>query len=380
MDYAGRIERVRLRMEACRLNGVLIANDASWEYLTGLPRGGHDNTKQRQNSLEFACLLVTQRAVTAFCPRLCAMGFSWRMEEFPQVDKLVLYPDADLTGEAFDREIRAQGLDGKVLGVTRDISSLVTLRLIERHGMRVKDFSSQMDAMRAIKDAEEIERMRYASRTADQIYYDILPMLKPGTPIREIEREIERLLEQYDCSFPSFSAEVLNFGPKAGSHLGQPYGFFDREHTIAFDYGVVYRGYCSDFGRTVFLREPEAKLRRYYELVVQAQEEALKSCTIGVTRCSELNAACHRVMKDAGLDEFFIHRMGHGIGLDVHERPFMAEGEDMIVQPGMCFTDEPSLFVPGEGLVRVEDVVLATEHGFEYLNQVTRELVVLEEP
>lgn len=377
MDYAKRIKNLRERMERVGVEGAFIANDASWEYLTGLPRGGHDNTKQRQNSLEFACLLVTQKCVTAFCPRLSALGFSFRMEQFPQVDKLVIYPDVDIYGEAFDNEITAQGLDGKVLGVTRDISSMVTLRLLDRHQAKLKDISAQLDAMRAVKDPDEIQLMRYASKVADQIYYDILPMLKPGTAIREIEHEIERLLEVYDCSYSSFSAEVLNYGPKAGNRIGEPYGILAEDHTIAFDYGVVYKGYCSDFGRTVFLREPTAELRRCHELVMKAQQAALDCAVIGKTKCSEMNAACHGVMVEAGMDEHFIHRMGHGIGKDVHERPFMAEGEDTVIQPGMCFTDEPSLFLPGTGLVRVEDVVLTTQDGFEYLNKVTKDIVVL---
>ena len=174
MDYAKRIKELRGRMERAGVDGVFVANDASWEYLTGLPRGGHDNTKQRQNSLEFACLLVTQKAVTAFCPRLSALGFSWRMEQFPQVDKLVTYPDADIYGAAFDSEVTAQGLDGQRLGVTRDISSLLTLRLLEEHGAKVTDVSAALDAMRAVKDADEIELMRHASKVADQIYYCLL--------------------------------------------------------------------------------------------------------------------------------------------------------------------------------------------------------------
>ena len=377
MDYAKRIKELRGRMERAGVDGVFVANDASWEYLTGLPRGGHDNTKQRQNSLEFACLLVTQKAVTAFCPRLSALGFSWRMEQFPQVDKLVTYPDADIYGAAFDSEVTAQGLDGKRLGVTRDISSMLTLRLLEQHDAKVTDVSAALDAMRAVKDADEIELMRHASKVADQIYYDVLPLLVPGTPIRDIEHEIERLLETYDCSYTSFPAEVLNYGPKAGGRIGEPYAVLAKDHTVAFDYGVVYQGYCSDFGRTVFLQEPDAELRRCHELVMQAQQAALDACTIGVSPCSALNAACHGVMKEAGMDEHFIHRMGHCIGKDVHERPFMAEGESTVVQPGMCFTDEPSLFLPGKGLVRVEDVVLVTPTGFEYLNKVTKDIVVL---
>ena len=378
MDYVKRIRTLRDKMDKEGVSGVFIANDASWEYFSGLPRGGHDNTKQRQNSLEFSCLLVTQAGVTAFAPRLSALGYSHRMEDYPTVTKLAIFPDVDIYGEGFDKEVSAQGLDGKKLAVTRDISSMLTLRLLQRHQAEVIDFSAVTDSMRAIKDADEIVLMRYASEVADKIYYDVLPLLIPGSPIRDIEHEIERLLETYDCSFTSFPAEVLNHGPKAGGGVGNSYPYLQKDHTVAFDYGVVYKGYCSDFGRTVFLSEPSAEMVRSHELVMKAQQAALDCCQMGKTMCSEMNATAHSVMEAAGLGEYFIHRMGHCIGKDVHERPFMAEGEDTVMQPGMTFTDEPSLFVPGKYLIRVEDVVLATPVGFEYLNKVTRDIVVLE--
>lgn len=378
MNYSGRIAVLREEMEKAGVSGVFLANDATWEYFSGLPRGGHGNTKNRQNSQEYACLLVTATDVTAFSPRLSALGFSGQMGNYPVISKLVLYPDADIDGTAFDNEIQAQGLAGKQLAVTRDISSLLTLRLQQIHNAAVADFSPVIDGMRAIKDEEEISLMRHASEVADKIYYDVVPLLIPGTPIREIEREIERLLEVYDCSYTSFPAEVLHHGPKAGDGVGNSYPVLERDHTVAFDYGVVYRGYCSDFGRTVFLQEPSIELVRYHELVMKAQKEALKRCKIGVTKCRECNEYAHGVMDEEGVGEFFIHRMGHGIGMDVHERPFMAEGEDAVVRPGMCFTDEPSIFIPHQCLIRVEDVVLVTETGVEYLNQVTKDIVVAE--
>lgn len=376
MNYTGRIAALRHKMEKAGVSGVFLANDATWEYFSGLPRGGHGNTKNRQNSQDFSCLLVTATDVTAFSPRLSALGFSGQMERYPAVTRLVLYPDVDMDGAAFDSEIRAQGLAGKRLAVNRDISSLLTLRLQQKHDASVSDFSPVVDAMRAVKDAEEIALMRHASEVADKIYYDVLPMLVPGTPIREIEWEIEGLLELYECSYTSFPAEVLHHGSKAGGGVGNSYPVLQRDHTVAFDYGVVYRGYCSDFGRTVFLQEPSAELVRYHELVMRAQREALERCVIGVTACRECNDFAHEVMREAGMDDRFIHRMGHGIGMDVHERPFMAEGEDATMRPGMCFTDEPSIFIPHKCLIRVEDVVLVTETGFEYLNQVTKEIVV----
>lgn len=379
MNYALRIEKIRKKMAAKNVDGLLIANDASWEYFTGLPRMGQGRTKARQNSLEYAGLLITPVKVTAFSPRLSALGYSGRMEDFPVVDELVIYQDIDLNGSTFDREIKAQKLAGKRLAVTRDLSPTLVLRLQEAHQATVIDMSADVDLLRAVKDDEEIALMREASLIADKIYYDILPMMRPGTPVREIEREVEILLESYGCSGPSFPAEVLHHGPKAGYGVGAGYyQQLERDHTIALDYGVVYKGYCSDFGRTIFLQEPTPAMVRAHELVMQSQAAGMAMMKAGVNTGADANAAAHQWMEDAGMGASFIHRLGHGIGKDVHERPFQAEGEDTVYQAGMCFTAEPSLYVPQEYLVRVEDVVLVTPTGTECLNKVTKDIVVLD--
>lgn len=366
-------------MAAKNVDGLFVANDASWEYFAGLPRLGQGRTKARQNSLEYAGLLITADKVTAFSPRLSALGYSGRMEDFPVVDKLVTYEDVDICGATFDSELRAQKLAGKRLAVNRDISSLLVLRLQEAHNATVIDMSADVDMLRSVKDDEEIALMRQASLIADKIYYDILPLLAPGTPVREIEREIERLLESYGCSAPSFPAEVLHHGAKAGIGVGAGYyEQLERDHTIALDYGVVYKGYCSDFGRTIFLQEPTAEMVRAHELVMKSQAAGIEMMQAGVTTGADANTAAHQCMEDAGMGEAFIHRLGHGIGKDVHERPFQAEGEDIVYQAGMCFTAEPSLYVPKEYLIRVEDVVLVTPTGTECLNKVTKDIVVLD--
>lgn len=377
MNYALRIQKIRAEMERRGVKGLFVANDAGWEYFTGLPRGGHDNTKQRQNSAEFGGLLITGQKVTAFSPRLSALSFSGRMEQFPEVDELVIYQDPDITGKTFESELRAQGLAGAAVAVNRDISSTMTLRLQDSLGCRVCDMSAEIDALRAVKDPDEIALMRKASQTADDIYQAILPMIRPGNKVRDIEHEIERLLETMGCSYTSFGAEVLNHGPKAGVGVGAGYHTLQSDHTVAFDYGTVYQGYCSDFGRTLFLQEPGAELRRYHELVMAAQKAGMEAMKAGKATGADCNAAARAVIEDAGLGEYFIHRLGHGIGKDVHERPFLTLGETTVLQPGMCFTAEPSLYIPHKCLIRVEDVVLVTADGYECLNTTSKDIVVL---
>lgn len=378
MDYKRRIETLRGRMEERGLNGMFVGADASWEYLSGAKRIGRDKTCQRQNSLEYACLLVTERDVVLFVPRLTSLGILPFLPENNAVTKQVVYQDEDLTGETFVETVREFGLAGKAVGVNRDITATETLCLQNRLGCSVAEASDLIDGMRAVKDAEEIALMRKNSAIADQVYSDIMPMVRPGTMVREIEYEIEKLFEKYGCSMPSFPAEAIVLGPASGPVFGMNYDRVEKGYSFAFDFGGVYQGYCSDFGRTVFVGEPDPEIVRYYELVVAAQKAGLEAFRPGVSTCEEINLAARRVIEEAGYGANFIHRLGHGIGKDVHERPFLAMGEKAVTMPGMTFTDEPSIVFVRRCCVRLEDVVLVTENGCENLNATTKELVVVD--
>ena len=161
--------------------------------------------------------------------------------------------------------------------------------------------------------------------------------------VRELEIEIEKLFAKHGCSMPSFPAEVIVLGPQSGPVFGMNYDHVEKGYTLAFDFGGVFGGYCSDFGRTVFVGEPEPDFLKIHALVMAAQKAGMDAFRPGVSTGEEVNRAARRVIEEAGLGEKFIHRLGHGIGKDVHERPFLAMGETTVTQPGMTFTVEPML-------------------------------------
>jgi Xaa-Pro aminopeptidase len=146
---------------------------------------------------------------------------------------------------------------------------------------------------------------------------------------------------------------------------------------LAFDFGVVLDGYVNDFGRTVHFGEPDAELRRIHELVMAAQANGMAAMKAGQITAEAANAAARRVIEEAGYGPNFFHRLGHGIGIDVHEPPFLAKGDKTTLQANMCFTVEPSIWVEGRCFTRVEDVVVVAAEGAYSLNQSTRELLVI---
>jgi Xaa-Pro aminopeptidase len=146
---------------------------------------------------------------------------------------------------------------------------------------------------------------------------------------------------------------------------------------VTFDFGCVLDGYCSDFGRSAFAGEPGAEYRTVHATVLAAQAEAMRAMRAGRCTGAEANAIARRVIADAGYDAGFTHRLGHGIGVTVHEPPWLDVVEGGLLQERMCFTVEPSIYVPGRLGNRVEDVVLVTEGGGVSLNEAPHDLVIV---
>jgi len=294
------------------------------------------------------------------------------------LSQIIPFPDADLCGETFVSVCQKLGLKGQKLGFLQDISASLVFRLQADLHTSWVNFDPIVQGMRAVKDTDELILMRKAAEINDMIYSAILPMLQPSVAVEEIIREIDRLGRVFGAEMTSFTTSLMNFGPKEGEFYGDYYPVLRRGYVLAFDYGMLYRGYCSDFGRTIFMGEPAPDLIRAHELVMKAQKEAIAAMKAGQVTGAKLNQIARQVIIEGGYDKEFGHRLGHGIGKDVHERPFLAEGEERVLAEGMCFTVEPSILLPYRALIRVEDVVTATPEGGKNFNRSTWDLVVIE--
>jgi Xaa-Pro aminopeptidase len=337
-----------------------------------------ENTRQRQNSAEYASLLITEKDVVYFNSRLSALGLLATIEQYACISQIVPFPDADLNGETFVNVCLKLGLRGQKLAHLQDISSSLVLRLQADMAASWVSFDHAVQSLRAKKDPEEQLLMAKAAIINDRIYSAIFPQLLPGVAVEEIATEIDRLARVFGAETTSFITSVMNFGRLEGLGYGDHYPVLRRGYVLAVDYGVLYQGYCSDFGRTVLIGEPAPDLLAAHELIMQAQKEAIAAMKAGQVSGAELNRLARQVLAEGGYDKEFYHRLGHGIGKDVHERPFLAEGEERILESGMHFTVEPSICLPHRALIRVEDVVMVTPQGGKNLNNTTWEAVVID--
>ena len=234
---------------------------------------------------------------------------------------------------------------------------------------RLATGSHLVNELRRVKDDDELAAMGRAVTAAETAMAAVAPLVQRGTTLSELADAVEQELRRAGSRCPSFTTHLFtNFGDgelDSGTATGRtPI----PEHTsVMFDFGGVVDGYCSDFGRTVYCGDPSAEYREIYDVMLAAHEAGRAAAVVGA-HARDVNAACRGPIEAAGLGEHFRHRMGHGIGMDVHERPFLSEEDATPLERGMTFTDEPSIMITGRFGVRIEDIIVCEEGGGRRLN------------
>ncbi|MGZ8593770.1 MAG: M24 family metallopeptidase [Actinomycetota bacterium] len=229
--------------------------------------------------------------------------------------------------------------------------------------------------LRAVKDEDEIERLRSAGRGADGVFGDVVRVPFAGRRELDVGADLDRLLRERGHERVEFT--IVGSGPNGASpHHGASDRRIEPVDAVVLDFGGVAGGYCSDITRTVFVGEPDEEQRLVYDVVRAAQQAAFEAVRPGVP-AQDVDRAARAVIVEAGYGERFVHRTGHGIGLEVHEPPYIVEGDETRLRAGMTFSDEPGIYLPGRFGVRIEDQLVVTEGGAERLNEAPRELTVV---
>jgi len=264
--------------------------------------------------------------------------------------------------------------------------------------------STALPMLRAVKDDDELERLAAAAKAADACFEEILKVRFEGRRETEVAADLAALLVDHGHSQVDFT--VVGSGPNgANPHHEAGDRTIQRGDMVVLDFGGLKDGYGSDTSRTVHVGEPTDEEREVFEIVQAAQQAGYGSDTSRTVHvgeptdeerevfeivqaaqqagyeavrpgveCQEIDRAARRVIADAGRGDQFIHRTGHGIGLTTHEPPYMVDGEKHRLEPGMCFSIEPGIYVPGRFGVRIEDIVTVTEDGGRRLNNTTRDM------
>ncbi|MEV5506289.1 aminopeptidase P family protein [Streptomyces orinoci] len=229
--------------------------------------------------------------------------------------------------------------------------------------------------LRAVKDAHEVARLAAAGAAADATYEEIVQLPFAGRRENEVAADLARLLRRFGHSQVDFT--IVGSGPNgANPHHEAGDRVIENGDMVVLDFGGLLDGYGSDTTRTVHVGEPTAEERKVHRLVREAQQAAFEAVRPGVA-CQEIDRVARQVITRDGYGEYFVHRTGHGIGVTTHEPPYLVEGEHLPLVPGMCFSIEPGIYLPGRFGVRIEDIVVCTESGGRRLNNTDRDMWIV---
>jgi Xaa-Pro aminopeptidase len=371
-DYADRQRRLAQRMEKEAVEVLFLGPSADLEYLTGVERQipNFGEAAYANGWVAGAFLRPGAEPIFVF-PRMFA---AFDLREEPE-GELVIVNETDDGFATFEHV--ARGLGSGTVAVGDRVWAETALNLGRIFGLdRLRTGSALVNELRRVKTPEELEAMGRAIRTVEQAMAAVAPLVVPGATMAQLAEAVEHELRAAGSRTPSFATHIFtgldahDFDSSTKTaHEPMPDGT-----SVMFDFGGVVDGYCSDFGRTIYCGEPPDDYREVYEIMLAAQEAGRVAAAAG-TPASEVNAACRRPIEEAGLGEHFRHRMGHGIGLDIHERPFISPEDETPLEPGMTFTDEPSIIIPGRFSVRIEDILVCEEGGGRVLNDYPAALV-----
>jgi Xaa-Pro aminopeptidase len=361
MNYAARLARARQRMTELDVDALLLSVGPDLPYLTGY----------EALSLERLTILVVRPNAepVLVIPRLEAP----RVVERPEVFTVAPWDETDDPVARVATHLR--GARHVAIGDHTWSRFLLALQA-ELPDARFRPANAIVGPLRARKDESEIEALRAAAGAVDDVAHTLRGRRFGGRTERELQREVIELM--LDAGHDRANFAIVATGPNAASPHHEATGRRVADGDVVLcDFGGVLGGYCSDITRMFVVGEPTGQVRDAYEALASAQEAAVAAARVG-TRCSDVDAVARHALADAALGDYFIHRTGHGIGVEAHEDPYLVAGNTEQLAPGHCFSVEPGVYVAGRFGLRLEDIVVATDDGPRRLNEAPRDLATVE--
>jgi Xaa-Pro aminopeptidase/Xaa-Pro dipeptidase len=357
--FKARIEKLRNLMSKKGLDGVLLIGDPNRNYLSGFTGN------------ESFSVITMDKAFFITDPRFTEQARN-QVKDYEILEYSKNTTFADFLAELVsNNKINKLGFEENV--VTFSGYSLykgkLSCELVPMEGI--------VEEIRVIKDEEELKSMRNAAAIADKAFEHMLKFIKPGMTEREIGLELEFHMKKLGATALSFPSIVAS-----GVRSSLPHGeatdkIVNKGEFLTLDFGCVYEGYCSDMTRTIVIGEPTPKMIEIYNIVLEAQERALKAFKPGVPAI-EVDKVARDYIKEKGYGDYFGHSLGHGVGREIHEAPTVGYRNNKELQAGMVVTDEPGIYLPDFGGVRIEDLLLVKEDGIEILSKSPKQLICIE--
>ncbi|GAA1231594.1 Xaa-Pro peptidase family protein [Microbacterium phyllosphaerae] len=361
--YAARLDRASSLAAAAGLDAIIVGPGPDLQYLVGV----EGDTIERLTAL----VLGPGLAPTVIVPRM-----ELAKVRSTAVGELGLAVSDWVDGEnPYDLVVAAVGAVSRV-GVSDALPALHVIPVAERIGVRIELATPVLREGRMIKDADEIAELRRAGAAIDAVHRRVPEWLRAGRTEREVAADIAEAIVAEGHRTVEFV--IVGSGPNGADphHEVSDRVIGDGEVVVVDIGGAVPSGYNSDSTRTYVVGTPAPDAADRIAVLVRAQQAAVDAVRPGAT-AEEVDAAARRVLTDAGLGEAFLHRTGHGIGVSVHEEPYIAPGNDLVLREGMAFSIEPGIYFAGEWGARIEDIVVVTAEGCERLNVAPHQLTAV---
>lgn len=363
-----RLEKLYTAMSAANLDAIALNPGPTLAYVTGL--GFH---------------LMERPVVMIFSPGKDP-AFILPELETPKLGKLPYtaqaFPYPELPDEwikSFEKGIDALGLQGKKIGVEPRALRILEYRFLEKAapGASFPDASIPLAALRINKDADEIAKMRQAVKIAQNALKATIPLIKIGMSERELASELIIQLNKHGSAPELPFAPIVSGGPNsANPHASPSERRLQAGDMLVIDWGAGFDGYISDLTRTFAVGEVDAECQKIHKIVQEANAAGRAAGKPGAP-CAAVDKATRDVIEKSGYGVYFTHRTGHGIGMEGHEDPYMRGDNMQILEPGMCYTVEPGIYLPERNGVRIEDNMVITESGCESMSDMEREMQVV---
>lgn len=288
-------------------------------------------------------------------------------------------PDWELVPE------RASGIEGlidvgsryKSIGIeSHSVTYQFYIELDKKLRAEVIPSENMIEDLRMVKGERELELMRATARISDEVFLEICPLIKPGVAEKQVADHIVALLKEKGCEKESFDTIVVS-GENAALPHGRPgeKGFASGD-MVTMDFGGFYHGYAGDMTRTVAVQKASSRLKDHYQAVLEAQELGVSLVRAGQV-CADIDRQVRHCLQKYGLDNYFIHSTGHGVGLEIHEKPTVSSRSQTELQKNMVITIEPGIYIPGWGGIRIEDTVIVEENGCEIITKSDKSLLII---
>lgn len=346
-----RLERLILGIKERKIDAYLVYGSANIYYLTFSTGGG--------------LLLIKDDGTTLFTPRL---NYPMAKEQVEVCEVLPYKGEKKLSKMISERLREAENVGYNTLSLTLFRRLREVLKECE-----FKEASDLIWKLRRVKEERELKLMERAAELADLGMETAREALKPGVREYEVSAEISHRMMKEGSEGLAFQPIVASGYRSAYPHAGVTDRRIKRGEFVVIDIGAVYKGYRSDITRTFIVGEPTREQERLFSVVLEAHLEAMEALR-PAAKAKEIDEIARRVICEANLGEYFIHSLGHGVGLEVHEPPTLSEDSEDILEEGNVVTDEPGIYIPNFGGVRIEDTILVTSSGVERLSLFEKEL------